>query len=113
MLILGSDWTASSWHAKESFFHQGGFTANALCRSLQHLVAIDNGDGMTVPPEHIRSLHSKGYLPFIDLYQWCSKKDQDRLAACDLTRRYLDSARPLIVLALGQQVLQLCSYLMI
>jgi hypothetical protein len=114
MVTIGSDLGEDYDSAEDTFWNAGGRSADAVTRIYNFFSSWEGPTALeSVNDSTTKSLAGNGHLPFVDMFPWFTKDDKDCLKASELLRRYMNIAKPMIVLPYGERVSCSCCSLLI
>ena len=105
MVTLGSDLGEEHESAEDTFWNAGGRSVDAVTRVYNFFCSWEGPTALeSIDAYATTNLAASGHLPFVDLFPWFTKAEQDYPKASQLLRRYMNAAKPMIVLAYGERV---------
>jgi hypothetical protein len=105
MVTLASDLGEDHESMEDTFWNAGGRSVDAVSRIYNFFSSWEGPTALeSIDAGATRKLAANGHLPLVDLFPWFKKDDKDCLKASELLRRYMNIAKPMIVLAYGERV---------
>jgi hypothetical protein len=89
-------------HEDSTFYRSGRRSAEIVNSCFDHLEFWEKPYGSAFKSGATKTLSNAGHLPFVDVFPWFKKTDDDFPKAGELLQDYLGATKPLIVLTYGQ-----------
>ena len=103
MVTIGADLPLEMQQEVKPWYKGGFDSADLSIEILNNLGGCELGY-LTSATSYVRTMYDNKQLPFVDLFPWTKKDDQDFDAALGLLRHYLQATKPIIVLTFSQKV---------
>lgn len=102
--IIGADPIEKSFENAQSFLETANSASTDIVRSIiKHMVAWElNLRHMDMT--YVSHMHSHNALPFIDMFPWPKKMDDNIDTALKLTAKYLQGINPIVLLTFSHKV---------
>jgi hypothetical protein len=105
MVTLASDLGEDHDSTEDTFWNAGGRSVDAVSRIYNFFSSWEGPTALeSIDAGATKRLAANGHLPLVDLFPWFTKDEKDCLKASELLRRYMNIAKPMIVLAYGERV---------
>ncbi|KAJ4381876.1 hypothetical protein N0V86_003243 [Didymella sp. IMI 355093] len=104
MVTIASDLGQDHDALEDTFWEAGGRSAETVGRIYNFFAAWEGATALeSVDPLKYKKLARDNYLPLVDRYPWYCIDDKDTPKASELLRRYINAAKPMIVVAYGEE----------